>query len=155
MWGTSGIAYNEEKIKEIDPNAPVNSFAMFYDPNVIKKFQKCGISMLDAPGESRRHRADLPGQGCQQREAWKTWKAAEKVLMSIRPYIRKINSSAYIDNLANGECVPGAGLVGRRAAGRHPRRGEPARPSTSSTTSRRKARCSSSTTSPFRPMRRT
>ena len=24
---------------------------MFYDPNVVKNFQSCGVSMLDAPDE--------------------------------------------------------------------------------------------------------
>jgi putrescine transport system substrate-binding protein len=102
MWGTSGVAYNEEKIKAIDPNAPVNSFAMFYDPNEIKKFQKCGISVLDAPGEVVGTILMYMGKDANS-ENLDDLKAAEKVLMSIRPYIRKIESSAYIDNLANGE----------------------------------------------------
>jgi putrescine transport system substrate-binding protein len=102
MWGTSGIAYNEEKIKEIDPNAPVNSFAMFYDPNTIKKFQKCGVSLLDAPGEILGTVLIYLGKNPNS-ESLEDLKTAEKVLMSIRPYVRKIESSAYIDNLANGE----------------------------------------------------
>jgi putrescine transport system substrate-binding protein len=102
MWGTSGVAYNEEKIKAIDPNAPLNSFAMFYDPNVVKKFQKCGVSMLDAPGEILGTVLIYLGKDANS-EKPEDLAAAEKVLMSIRPYIRKIESSAYIDNLANGE----------------------------------------------------
>jgi putrescine transport system substrate-binding protein len=102
MWGTSGVAYNEEKIKEIDPNAPVNSFAIFYDPNNIKKFQKCGVSLLDAPGEVVGTVLMYLGKDANS-ENLEDLKAAEKVLMSIRPYVRKIESSAYIDNLANGE----------------------------------------------------
>jgi putrescine transport system substrate-binding protein len=102
MWGTSGVAYNEEKIKAIDPNAPVNSFAMFYDPNVVKKFQKCGVSMLDAPGEIVGTVLIYLGKDANS-EKPEDLAAAEKVLMSIRPYIRKIESSAYIENLAGGE----------------------------------------------------
>lgn len=102
MWGTSGVAYNEEKIKEIDPNAPVNSFAMFYDPNEIKKFAKCGVSILDAPGEVVGTVLMYLGKDANS-ENPDDLKAAEKVLTAIRPYIRKIDSSAYIDNLANGE----------------------------------------------------
>jgi putrescine transport system substrate-binding protein len=102
MWGTSGVAYNEEKIKEIDPNAPVNSFAMFYDPNQIKKYAKCGVSVLDAPGEVVGTVLMYLGKDANS-ENLDDLKEAEKVLMSIRPYIRKVESSAYIDNLANGE----------------------------------------------------
>ena len=32
LWGTSGVGYNEAKIKAAMPDAPVDSFAMFYDP---------------------------------------------------------------------------------------------------------------------------
>jgi putrescine transport system substrate-binding protein len=102
MWGTSGIAYIEEKIKEIDPNAPLDSFAIFYDPNIVKKFQKCGISVLDAPSEVVGTVLMYLGKDANS-ENLDDLKAAEKVLLSIRPYIRTINSSAYIDNLANGE----------------------------------------------------
>ena len=51
MWGTSGVAYNEEAIKQAMPDAPVDSFAMFWDPKVVSKFAKCGVSVLDAPSE--------------------------------------------------------------------------------------------------------
>ena len=51
MWGTSGVAYNEEAIKAAMPDAPVDSFAMFWDPKVVSKFAKCGVSVLDAPSE--------------------------------------------------------------------------------------------------------
>ena len=51
MWGTSGVAYNEATLKTIMPDAPVNSFAMLYDPTVVSKFAECGVSLLDAPSE--------------------------------------------------------------------------------------------------------
>jgi putrescine transport system substrate-binding protein len=102
MWGTSGVAYNEEKVKEIDPNAPVNSFAIFYDPNQIKKYQKCGVSVLDAPSEVLGTVLIYLGKDANS-ESLDDLKAAEKVLLAVRPYIRTINSSAYIENLANGD----------------------------------------------------
>ena len=51
MWGTSGVAFNEGKIAEAMKDAPVDSFAMFWDPKVVSKFAKCGVSVLDAPSE--------------------------------------------------------------------------------------------------------
>ena len=51
MWGTSGIGLQRGKIKAAMPNAPVDSFAMFWDPKVVSKFAKCGVSVLDAPAE--------------------------------------------------------------------------------------------------------
>jgi len=111
MWGTSGVSYNEEAILKADPNAPVNSFAMFYDPNEIRKFEKCGISILDAPGEVVGTVLMYLGKDANS-ESLDDLAAAEKVLMSIRPYIRKIDSSAYIDNLATGEWCLSLGWSG-------------------------------------------
>jgi putrescine transport system substrate-binding protein len=102
MWGTSGIAYNEEAIKAAMPDAPVDSFAMFWDPKVISKFAKCGVSVLDAPSEVIGTVLIYLGKDANS-ENPEDLKAAEKVLMSVRPYIRTINSAPYIEQLANGE----------------------------------------------------
>jgi putrescine transport system substrate-binding protein len=111
MWGTSGVAYNEEAIKAALPNAPVDSFAMFWDPKVISKFQKCGVSILDAPSEVVGTVLIYLGKDANS-EKPEDLKAAEKVLMAVRPYIRTINSSAYIENLANGEICLALGWSG-------------------------------------------
>jgi len=111
MWGTSGVGYNEGKIREIMKDAPVDSFAMFYDPKVISKFQKCGVSVLDAPSEVIGTVLIYLGKDPNS-ENPEDLKAAEKVLMSVRPYIRLINSSKYIEDLANGEICLALGWSG-------------------------------------------
>lgn len=102
MWGTSGVAYIPERINEAMPNAPVDSFAIFYDPNVIKNFEKCGVSILDAPSEVIATVLMYLGKDPNS-ENLDDLKAAEAVLAKIRPYVRNIESSAYIEQLANGE----------------------------------------------------
>jgi putrescine transport system substrate-binding protein len=111
MWGTSGVAYNEEAIKAAMPDAPVDSFAMFWDPKVASKFAKCGISVLDAPSEVVGTVLIYLGKDANS-EKPEDLAAAEKVLLSVRPYIRTINSSAYIENLANGEICLALGWSG-------------------------------------------
>jgi len=111
MWGTSGVAYNEGKIKAAMPDAPVDSFAMFWDPKVAAKFAKCGISVLDAPSEVVGTVLIYLGKDANS-ESLDDLKAAEKVLMSVRPYIRLINSSKYIEDLANGEICLALGWSG-------------------------------------------
>jgi putrescine transport system substrate-binding protein len=111
MWGTSGVAYNEAKINEALPNAPVDSFAMFWDPAVAKNFQKCGISVLDAPSEVIGTVLIYLGRDANS-EKPEDLKAAEEVLMKARPYIRLINSSKYIEDLANGEICLALGWSG-------------------------------------------
>jgi putrescine transport system substrate-binding protein len=102
LWGTSGVAYNEAKVKAIMPDAPVNSFAMFWDPKVVSKFKDCGVSVLDAPSEVVGTVLIYLGKDPNSEDP-ADLAAAEKVLTSVRPYIKYINSSKYIEDLANGE----------------------------------------------------
>jgi putrescine transport system substrate-binding protein len=111
MWGTSGVAYNEEAINAALPNAPVDSFAMFWDPKVISKFAKCGVSVLDAPSEVVGTVLIYLGKDPNS-EAPEDLAAAEKVLMAVRPYIRTINSAPYIEQLAGGEICLALGWSG-------------------------------------------
>ncbi len=111
LWGTSGVGYNEEQIAAAMPKAPVDSFAMFFDPNVARNFQKCGISILDAPDEMVGDVLIYLGRDPNS-ESLDDLQAAEKVLLAIRPYIRYINSSKYIEDLANGELCLALGWSG-------------------------------------------
>jgi putrescine transport system substrate-binding protein len=111
MWGTSGVAYNVEAIKAAMPDAPVDSFAMFWDPKVVQKFAKCGVSVLDAPSEVVGTVLIYLGKDANS-EKPEDLAAAEKVLLSVRPYIRKIHSSAYIEELATGEICLALGWSG-------------------------------------------
>jgi putrescine transport system substrate-binding protein len=111
MWGTDGIGYNEGKIKAIDPNAPVDSWALVLDPKWAAKFKDCGISVLDAPSEMVGVALAYLGKDPNsQNEA--DLKAAEDLLLKVRPYIRMIHSSNYIDALANGELCIAVGWSG-------------------------------------------
>jgi putrescine transport system substrate-binding protein len=111
LWGTSGVGYNEAKIAQAMQDAPVDSFRMFYDPNVVRNFQKCGVSILDAPDEVIGTVLIFLGRNPNS-ESLDDLKAAEQVLVSIRPYIRYINSSRYIEDLANGDLCLALGWSG-------------------------------------------
>jgi putrescine transport system substrate-binding protein len=111
MWVTSGPGYNVAKIKERMPDAPVDGLRMFYDPAVIAKFQDCGVSVLDAPSEVVGTVLIYLGKDPKS-ESLDDLKAAEAVLLSIRPYLRYVHSSRYIDDLANGETCLALGWSG-------------------------------------------
>jgi putrescine transport system substrate-binding protein len=111
MWITSGPGYNVAKIKERMPDAPVDSWRMFYDPAVIAKFKDCGVSILDAPSEVVGTVLLFLGKDPNSQSP-DDLKAAENVLMSIRPFIRYVHSSRYIDDLANGETCLALGWSG-------------------------------------------
>ncbi len=50
-WGSIGLTYNQAKIEQRMPGAPVNSLDMLFKPEVAKRFADCGISMIDSPDE--------------------------------------------------------------------------------------------------------
>jgi putrescine transport system substrate-binding protein len=111
MWGTDAIGFNVQKVKAIDPNAPVDSWRLILDPKVAARFKDCGISVLDAPDEVVGVVLAFLGKDPNS-ENLDDLKAAEDVLMSIRPYVRMIHSSQYIDSLANGEICIALGWSG-------------------------------------------
>ena len=111
MWVTSGPGYNVAKIKERMPDAPVDSLRMFYDPAVVAKFKDCGVSVLDAPSEVVGTVLIFLGKDPKSQSV-DDLKAAETVLLSIRPYLRYVHSSRYIDDLANGETCLALGWSG-------------------------------------------
>lgn len=111
LWGTSGVGYNEAKILERMADAPVDSFAMFYDPAVVSKFADCGVTLLDAPSEVLGTVLIYLGKDANSEDP-ADLAAAEKVLLAIRPFVKYINSSKYIEDLANGEVCLALGWSG-------------------------------------------
>jgi putrescine transport system substrate-binding protein len=102
MWSTTGIGYDIRKIKARMADPPLDSWRLIFDPTVVAKFQDCGISVLDAP-------ADVTSavlvylRRDPNSEDLSDLKKAEQVLLSIRPFVRTINSDKYMFDLANGD----------------------------------------------------
>jgi putrescine transport system substrate-binding protein len=111
MWGTTSLGYNVDKVKAIDPAAPIDSWNLVLDPKWAAKFKDCGISVLDAPDEVVGVVLAYLGRDPNSEKA-EDLAAAEALLMKIRPYIRLINSSQYIDSLANGDICVALGWSG-------------------------------------------
>lgn len=111
MWITSGLGYNAQMIKARMPDAPVDSWKMLYDPAVVAKFKDCGVTLIDEPTEVLGTVLLYLGKNPDS-EAPADLAAARKVLMAIRPYVRYVNSSRYINDLANGEICLALGWSG-------------------------------------------
>jgi putrescine transport system substrate-binding protein len=111
MWGTNGIGYNEKMVKELLPGAPLDSWRLVFDPAVASKIAKCGISVLDSPAEMLRVVLSYLGRDPNSQKP-EDVAAAEETLLKIRPYIRNINSSEYIEALANGDLCVAVGYNG-------------------------------------------
>jgi putrescine transport system substrate-binding protein len=112
MWGTTGIGYNADKVKKaLGANAPVDSWATVYDPKYASKLKSCGIAVLDSPSEIVSTVLTYIGKDPNSQSPDDLAKA-EEVLMKIRPHIRYIHSSQYINDLANGEICVAVGYSG-------------------------------------------
>ena len=111
MWGTNGIGYNEKMIQALLPKAPLDSWRMVFDPAVASKVAKCGISVLDSPAEMMRAVYSYLGKDPNSQSP-DDLVQAEAVLTKIRPFIRNINSSEYIEALANGDICLAVGYNG-------------------------------------------
>jgi len=102
LTGVIGIAYNVDKIKQIMPDAPVDSLRMIFDPEIVSKFKDCGVSILDSPTEVFPPALKYAGLDANSQAVSDLQKAAD-VHFKIRPYVRKYDSSEYINALANGD----------------------------------------------------
>ncbi|WP_182086830.1 polyamine ABC transporter substrate-binding protein [Aureimonas sp. ME7] len=111
MWGTTGIGYNTAKVAEALPGAPLDSWALVFDPKNAEALSKCGIDMLDAPGEIIPAALAYLGLDPNASDA-DSMKKAEELLSAIRPFIRRFHSSEYINALANGDICVAIGFSG-------------------------------------------
>ena len=111
MWSTDGIGYNVDKVKQLAPDAPLDSWALIFDPKYAAKLKDCGISILDTASDMRSIVLLYLGKDPNSRSP-DDLKLVEAQLMKIRPYVRKINSSQYIEDLANGDLCVAIGYNG-------------------------------------------
>jgi putrescine transport system substrate-binding protein len=105
MWGTTGFAYNVDLVLERMPDAPLDSAAMLFDPQVASRFADCGISMLDGGTSVIPLVMLYLGHDPHSMDPAHLAEA-EAVLKSVRPFVRYFNSSRMINDLPNGEiCI--------------------------------------------------
>lgn len=100
-WGTNGIGYNPTLIRQRLPNAPLQSWDMIFNPDVVKKFADCGVTILNSGYEVFPIVLSYLGREPHS-EKPEDLRAAEDALLKIKPYLRRFDSSGYIEDLAEG-----------------------------------------------------
>ncbi|WP_238120150.1 MULTISPECIES: polyamine ABC transporter substrate-binding protein [unclassified Xanthobacter] len=111
MWGTTGIGYNVDKVKERLGDIPMNTWDIVFKPEILSKLKDCGVYMLDGPEEVIPSAMKYLGLDPDSKNPEDIQKAGE-MLMKIRPYIRKFDSSGYINALARGDICLAVGWSG-------------------------------------------
>lgn len=102
MWGTIGIGYNKEKVALALPDIPLNSWRVIFDPVSAAKLAKCGIQILDSPSEIVPIVLRYLGKNPDSRSS-QDLDEVERILMAIRPYIRNVDTTGYLEAIANGD----------------------------------------------------
>lgn len=100
-WGTTGIGYQQQAIQARMADAPLDSWAMLLDPQVVSRFADCGVSLLNDPNEVFAAAMRYLGLDI-NRQSLDDLKLAEAHLAKIRPYIRYFDNDRNIGDLANG-----------------------------------------------------
>lgn len=102
MWGTTGLAFNVDKVKERLPDAPLDSWALLFDPANAEKLADCGIMVLDSPTDVIPSALAYLGLDPDSKDP-AVIEQGTALLEKIRPYIRKFHSSENLNALANGD----------------------------------------------------
>ncbi|MGH8275741.1 MAG: polyamine ABC transporter substrate-binding protein [Steroidobacteraceae bacterium] len=105
LHAMNGFAYNVPLIRARMPDAPVDSLDMLFKPQVVAKFADCGVSFLDSPDDVVQLALQYLHLDPNSRRV-EDLKAAERLVMAVRPYIRVFDSNDYVNQLATRElCV--------------------------------------------------
>ncbi len=112
MWGTTGIGYDAAKITErLGEDAPLDSWSLIFDPEIVSQLADCGVTMLDAPTEMLPAAMNYLGLDPRSTDT-ADFEAGAELLESIRPHVRYFHSSQYISDLANGDVCLSVGWSG-------------------------------------------
>ncbi len=103
MWGTTGIGYNVKAAHaRLGANATIDSWDAVFKPEILSKFNDCGVHMLDSADDilpAALHYLGLDPNSTKPDDL----ERAAKLLGKVRPYVRKFHSSEYLNALATGE----------------------------------------------------
>ncbi len=102
FWGTFGFAYVEEAILARMPDAPVHSYRMLFDPDVISKFKSCGVTLLDEAVDVYPAIMSFLGRDPQSSDL-NDLKAAQGQLLKVRPSISRFLGQRFASELVAGE----------------------------------------------------
>jgi putrescine transport system substrate-binding protein len=112
LWGTTGIGYNEAKVKAaLGDGVALDSWDVVFKPGNLSKLKSCGVAVLDTPGELIPIALNYLGEDPNSFDE-KVIAKGQALLSSVRPYITEFNSSEYINELANGDICLAVGWSG-------------------------------------------
>jgi putrescine transport system substrate-binding protein len=104
MHSINGFAYNVDMIKARMPDAPVDSLDMLFKPEIVAKVRRLRRE-FSGLGRGRAAACAQLSAPRSEHEKPEDFKAAERLILSVRPYIRSFDSSEYMNGLPTRKCA--------------------------------------------------
>jgi putrescine transport system substrate-binding protein len=111
IQGYTSFIYNEDLVKKLMPDAPVDSLRLLFDPAVAEKIKGCGINYVDSPEDVVQLALIYIGKSPNDEDPADI-KAAYDVLSKVRDTVRTVDSVNYLNALAAGDICISIGWVG-------------------------------------------
>jgi putrescine transport system substrate-binding protein len=102
LWGTTGMAINVTRLKQVAPTAPLDSWHLILDPANLAQVTRCGVFFSDAPKDITGTVLLYLGKDPDSTAADDLNQAGDH-LMTLRPMVSKIDSDGLISDLSSGE----------------------------------------------------
>ncbi|MEI8295118.1 MAG: extracellular solute-binding protein [Alphaproteobacteria bacterium] len=101
-WGTLGFVYVEEEILKRMPDAPVTSYRLLFDPDVVSRFSSCGVTLLEEAVDVYPQLLTFLGRDHDSSDE-DDLEIAQEHLLKIRPFIQRFSSSRFVGDLIEGQ----------------------------------------------------
>ena len=112
LWGTNGIGYNVAMVAQrLGADAPVDSWALIFEPENIARLADCGVTLLDSPSEVvplALAYLGLPPASVEEPHLAQV----ATLLARIKPFVRELDTAQYSYRLAAGEICVAIGWSG-------------------------------------------
>ncbi len=102
MWGSVGVTYNLDMIKERLPNAALDSLDTIFKPENAAKLADCGISILDSPFDVMPMLLKYVGKDGDTTNT-ADYQAVVDLFKPIRKTIRTFDNTNYLNAIPNKE----------------------------------------------------
>jgi putrescine transport system substrate-binding protein len=113
LWGTTGLGINRELVaKALGEDVSLDSWAVVFEPENMRKLAACGVSFLDAYDELFPAVLAYKGLDPRAQDVELFASAVVPVLEAVGPDVTYFHSSKYINDLANGDICVALGWSG-------------------------------------------
>lgn len=112
FWGFNTVGINTRQVqKALGSPLPDNPWDLIFKPALLAKLSRCGVSLLDSPGEFFPVALHYYGKNPNS-DHLADYQAIMPQLMALRPYITRFSSSGYYNEMAGGSLCAAMGYNG-------------------------------------------